>query len=82
MCSRPAFPKSWAAGGPAAWPRSRAIVSRWRWSGLPRLASMGSAPFCIFSNPSASTHPAAPPSTSCFARKSAVEPVEQLLFTL
>ncbi len=41
-----------------------------------------SEPFSIFSKPAASTHSAMPPSTSCLARNNAVEPVEQLLFTL
>jgi hypothetical protein len=41
-----------------------------------------SEPFSIFSKPRASVQSASPPSTSCFAMKSAVDPVEQLLFTL
>jgi hypothetical protein len=43
---------------------------------------MPSEPFSIFSKPSAMVHSASPPSTNCLAMKSAVEPVEQLLFTL
>jgi hypothetical protein len=43
---------------------------------------MPSEPFSIFSKPSAMTQSARPPSMNCFAMNSAVEPVEQLLFTL
>ena len=41
-----------------------------------------SEPFSIFSKPTASTQSARPPSTSCLARNSALEPVAQLLLTL
>ena len=41
-----------------------------------------SAPFSIFSKPTTSTHSASPPSMACLPSMSAVEPVEQLLFTL
>jgi len=41
-----------------------------------------SEPFSIFSNPTASAQSAIPPFTAWRARKSADEPVEQLLFTL
>uniref|UniRef100_A0A2M4B4G7 Putative secreted protein n=1 Tax=Anopheles triannulatus TaxID=58253 RepID=A0A2M4B4G7_9DIPT len=41
-----------------------------------------SEPRSIFSKPRASTQSLLPVSMSCFARNSAVEPVEQLLFTL
>jgi hypothetical protein len=41
-----------------------------------------SEPFSIFSKPRASAQSAMPPSTSCLAMNSAVEPVEQLLLTL
>ena len=40
-----------------------------------------SEPFSIFSKPTASAQSAMPPLTACRARKSADEPVEQLLFT-
>ena len=41
-----------------------------------------SAPFSIFSKPTASAHSTSPPRTACAASISADEPVEQLLFTL
>jgi hypothetical protein len=41
-----------------------------------------SAPGSICSKPKASTQSSAPASISCRARKSAVDPVEQLLLTL
>ena len=41
-----------------------------------------SEPFSIFSKPTASAQSAMPPLTAWRARKSADEPVEQLLFTL
>lgn len=41
-----------------------------------------SAPGIICSKPTASTHSATPLSTACRAKKSAVDPLEQLLLTL
>ncbi len=41
-----------------------------------------SEPGCIFSKPSAIAQSTMPPRMACAARKSAVEPVEQLLLTL
>ncbi len=41
-----------------------------------------SEPFSIFSKPIASAQSTMPPFTACRARKSADEPVEQLLLTL
>jgi hypothetical protein len=41
-----------------------------------------SEPGCIFSKPNASAQSTAPLRTACAARKSAVDPVEQLLLTL
>jgi hypothetical protein len=59
------------------------ITPAWRPSGGSRSLNFApSAPFSIFSKPSASTQSAAPFSMACRASHSAVEPVEQLLLTL
>ena len=83
MCSRPALPKNCGAAGAAAKPRSATMSSNCLSMGLVRSVYFTpSEPFSIFSKPSAMTQSASPPSTNCFAMKSAVEPVEQLLLTL
>jgi hypothetical protein len=64
-------------------PCSRFIVSTNFSSGFTRSSNFDpSAPFSIFSKPTASTHSAMPPSIACFANISAELPVLQLLFTL
>ena len=81
--SRPAPPNICAVSGPLAKPCVRFSTSTCRSTGFTRSSYLApSAPFSIFSKPSASTHSASPPSMACRARYSAVEPVEQLLFTL
>src|SRR5580658_9587683 len=81
--SRPAPPNICAVGG--AW--EKPCVSNMTLACLPIGLSRSShldprAPFSIFSKPSARAHSTAPPSTACLASISAVDPVEQLLFTL
>ena len=83
MCSRPALPNICGAGGDASKPRSSTIAPMCLSIGLVRSVYLTpSEPFSIFSKPSASAQSASPPSTAWRARKSAVEPVEQLLLTL
>ncbi|MNR33154.1 hypothetical protein D3C85_1508040 [compost metagenome] len=83
MCSRPAPPKPRSACGismsevrPNSTGRKRSRVGG--------RSSHGdlSAPACICSKPSASAQSTWPLSTAARARNRAVEPVEQLLFTL
>jgi hypothetical protein len=83
MCSRPAFPNICGAPGALAKPRISTISLKCLSIGLLRSVYFTpSEPFSIFSKPSAMAHSASPPSTSCLAMNSAVEPVEQLLLTL
>ena len=82
MCSRPAAPNIHGAGGR---PTSEiwASSSPWRAIGGSRSVNVApSEPRCIFSKPSASVQSARPPRMACAARYSALEPVEQLEFTL
>jgi len=72
-----------APGGAFAKPRFSIMAWACLSMGLVRsVYLMPSDPFSIFSKPSASAQSASPPSMNCLAMKSAVEPVEQLLFTL
>ena len=81
--SRPAPPNICAAGGAWVKPCTSFITIACFSSGLARsLNLLPSAPFSIFSKPTARTHSASPPSIAWRASMSAVEPVEQLLFTL
>jgi hypothetical protein len=83
MCAMPAPPKYRNASGTSVRPTSASVSASNRSNGVGRsLKWVPSAPGAICSNPSASTQSAAPPSTACRARNSAVEPVEQLLLTL
>ncbi len=84
MCSRPALPKNWAAGGAfGSKPFFSIIFAACLSIGLVRsVYFIPSEPFSIFSKPSAITQSAISPSMNCLAMKSAVDPVEQLLFTL
>src|SRR5262249_19729712 len=75
--------KNCAVGGEGVKARSDNMSSNCLSMGFVRSVNLApSEPFSIFSNPSARTQSASPPSTNCLAMKSAVEPVEQLLFTL
>ena len=71
-----------ASGTPGASTRASAAASNCS-NTLGRSSNIApTAPGRICSNPSASTQSAAPDSIACRARNSAVEPLEQLLFTL
>ena len=64
-------------------PTSASVSASKRSNGVGRSGNLTPiAPGSICSKPSASTQSAAPLSTACRARKSAVEPVAQLLLTL
>jgi hypothetical protein len=83
MCSRPAFPNICGANGDCSGSRTSNIVVMCLSIGFVRSVYFTpSDPFSIFSKPIAMVHSASPPSTSCLAMNNAVEPVEQLLFTL
>ena len=83
MCSMPALPNIWGAPGAFAKPRNSTMSLKCLSIGLVRSVYFTpSEPFSIFSKPSAIVQSANPPSTSCLAMKSAVDPVEQLLLTL
>jgi hypothetical protein len=82
MCSRPALPNIWGAGGEASGSRvvniAAACLSR---AFVRSVYFTPSEPFSIFSNPIASAQSTSPPLTAWRARNSAELPVEQLLFT-
>ena len=83
MCSLPAPPNIWAAGGAGAKPWSACISSMCLSSGRVRSPHfIPSEPFSIFSNPRASAHSTMPEPTAWNASRSADDPVEQLLLTL
>ena len=82
MCSRPAFPNIHGAPGASVISYSSDSAMKCRIVGCSRSRKVGiSEPFFIFSKPSASAQSTTPPFTSWRAMKSAVDPVEQLLFT-
>ena len=82
MWSRPALPNICGAAGEASGARIWNIAVACLSSALVRSVYLTpSEPGSIFSKPTASAQSAMPPLTAWRARKSADEPVEQLLFT-
>ena len=83
MWSRPALPNIWGAGGDSSGSRMANIAVTCLSRALVRSVYLTpSEPFSIFSKPTAIAQSALPPRTAWRARKSALEPVEQLLLTL
>ncbi len=83
MYSRPALPNICGAAGAAAKPRRSTMSLKCLSIGVVRSVYLiPSEPFSIFSKPTARAQLATPPSTSCLARNSALDPLEQLLLTL
>ena len=82
MWSRPALPNICGAGGDSSGSRIANIAIACLSIAFVRSVYLTpSEPFSIFSNPTASAQSTRPPRTAWRARKSAEEPVEQLLFT-
>ncbi len=68
MCSTPALPKSWAAGGDWVKPRSSMSRPMCLSTGIVRSVHLAwSDPRSIFSKPRAMTQSEMPPSMNCFA---------------
>eukprot|EP01137_Pigoraptor_chileana_P036256 Opistho-2@31508 len=83
ICSRPALPNICGAMGAGAMPLTSDMRPTCFSIGLQRSLNFApSDPRSIFSKPRAMAHSHAPPATKLRARKRAVDPVEQLLFTL
>ena len=83
MCSRPAFPNICGAKGDSSGERiSNMRAMCLSIAGVRSVYFMPSEPRSIFSKPTASAQSTRPPLIAWRARKSALDPVEQLLFTL
>ena len=83
MWSRPALPNICGAKGDSSGARiSNMRIMCLSIAGVRSVYFIPSEPFSIFSKPIASAQSTRPPLTAWRARKSAEEPVEQLLLTL